>query len=154
MIEFGEGDLLQAEVDALVNAVNTVGVMGKGIALQFKLAYPENYAAYRQACDSGAVHVGRVFVWDSLRDEPRRFVINFPTKEHWRFPSRLEYVDKGLRDLVYVITELDITSIAIPALGCGNGGLDWDDVLPLITRIMGPLPVRVVVYPPASAKRA
>jgi O-acetyl-ADP-ribose deacetylase (regulator of RNase III) len=154
MIEFGTGNLLQADVDALVNTVNTVGVMGKGVALQFKQAFPANYAAYKRACDLDQVHIGSMFVWDSSRRGPRRYIINFPTKRHWKSKSRIKDIEAGLRDLAHKITEMGITSIAVPALGCGNGGLDWNDVLPLIEDALGPLPVRAIVYPPAGAPPA
>jgi O-acetyl-ADP-ribose deacetylase (regulator of RNase III) len=154
MIEFGQGNLLHAQVDALVNTVNTVGVMGKGVALQFKQAFPANYEAYKRACEHGEVRLGQMFVWDSARHGPRRYIINFPTKRHWRARSRLEDIDTGLADLVRVIDELRITSIAIPALGCGNGGLGWDHVQPRIEQALGPLPVRAIVFPPAGAPPA
>lgn len=154
MIEFGEGNLLHAEVDALVNTVNTVGVMGKGVALQFKQAFPANYEAYKQACERDEVRLGSMFVWDSHRRGPRRYIINFPTKRHWRSMSRLDDIDTGLQDLVRVIKELGVTSLAVPALGCGNGGLDWSDVLPRIESALGSLPARVIVYPPVGAPPA
>ncbi len=112
--------------------MNTVGVMGKGIALQFKRAYPANYAAYRAACAKNEVRLGRMFVFDSARLGPRRYVINFPTKGHWRASSKLSDIQAGLADLVRVVRERQITSIAVPALGCGNGGLGWDEVRPVI----------------------
>jgi len=152
MLEQGSGNLLTAEVDALVNTVNTVGVMGKGIALQFKRAYPANYKAYRAACARGEVQLGRMFVVDTGALGPRRFVVNFPTKQHWRSASRLEDIRAGLDDLVRVVGELGVTSIAIPPLGCGNGGLDWADVRPLIERASTRMAqVRVVVFAPAGA---
>jgi len=154
MIEFGEGNLLHADVDALVNTVNTVGVMGKGVALQFRQAYPANYAAYKRACDKDEVRIGRMFVWDSHRPGPRRYIINFPTKRHWRSKSRLEDIEAGLDDLVRRINELGISSIALPALGCGNGGLDWKNVLPRIKQALDPVPVRAIVYSPAGAPPA
>jgi O-acetyl-ADP-ribose deacetylase (regulator of RNase III) len=154
VIEFGEGNLLYAEVDALVNTVNTVGVMGRGVALQFKQAHPANFAAYKRACDNNEVRIGRMFVWDSHRTGLRRYIINFPTKGHWRSKSRLEDIEAGLRDLAHQVTGLGITSLAVPALGCGNGGLDWNDVLPRIKQALDPLPVRTIVYPPASAPPA
>jgi O-acetyl-ADP-ribose deacetylase (regulator of RNase III) len=154
MIEFGEGNLLRCQVDALINTVNTVGVMGKGVALQFKQAFPANYKAYRVACERGEVELGRMFVWDSGRLGPQRFVINFPTKGHWRSQSRLPDIEAGLVDLVRVIGELGIESIALPALGCGNGGLRWSDVLPRIEDALASLPVRAVVFPPAGAPAA
>jgi O-acetyl-ADP-ribose deacetylase (regulator of RNase III) len=151
MIEFGDGNLLLSDTEALVNTVNTVGVMGKGVALQFKQAFPENYKAYRRACDGGEVRLGRMHVWDSGTLGPRRYIINFPTKGHWRTASRIEDIDAGLDDLVRVVRELDIQSIAVPALGCGNGGLDWQDVLPRIEAALSALSVRAVVFPPKGA---
>ncbi|MFI7606705.1 macro domain-containing protein [Micromonospora sp. NPDC049366] len=152
MIILSHGNLLTADADALVNTVNTVGVMGKGIALQFKRAYPANYAAYRAACGSNEVRLGRVFVFDSARLGPRRYVINFPTKGHWRADSRLSDIEAGLADLVRVVRERQITSVAVPALGCGNGGLDWNEVRPAIERAFAELPdVRVLLFPPEGA---
>jgi O-acetyl-ADP-ribose deacetylase (regulator of RNase III) len=151
MIIEGDGNLLTADVDALVNTVNTVGVMGKGIALQFKRAYPANYAFYRAACDAGQVRLGEMLLFDSGRLGPRRFVINFPTKGHWKSRSRLDDVRSGLADLVRVIRAENIGSVAVPALGCGNGGLDWGVVRPLIVQAFTDLPgVRVLLYPPAG----
>lgn len=155
MIEEGSGNLLTADVDALVNTVNTVGVMGKGIALQFKRAYPANFAAYRAACGREEIRPGQMFVFDTGIRGPRRYVINFPTKQHWKSDSRLEDISAGLDDLVRVVAERGITSIAIPALGCGNGGLDWQTVRPLIEQACARMPqVRVVIFPPAGAPSA
>lgn len=154
MIEFGQGNLLKSDTEALVNTVNTVGVMGKGVALQFKQAFPENYKAYRLACQRDEVELGRMFVWDSGQLGNHRFVINFPTKGHWRSNSKIEDIKRGLQDLVSVIAELEIESIALPALGCGNGGLNWSEVLPLIRNALDPLPVRVVIFPPVGAPPA
>ncbi|QOC93313.1 type II toxin-antitoxin system antitoxin DNA ADP-ribosyl glycohydrolase DarG [Micromonospora craniellae] len=152
MIIPSRGNLLTADADALVNTVNTVGVMGKGIALQFKRAYPANYAAYRTACANNEVGLGRMFVFDSTRLGPRRYVINFPTKGHWRANSKLPDIQAGLADLVRVVRERQITSIAVPALGCGNGGLAWGDVRPVIERAFAELPeVRVLLFPPEGA---
>ena len=127
MIEEGSGNLLTADVEALIN---TVGVMGKGIALQFKRAYPANYKAYRSACKQGDIHLGQMFMFDTAIQGPRRYVINFPTKQHWKSNSRLEDIRTGLDDLVRLVNEHGITSVAIPALGCGNGGLNWAQVRP------------------------
>ncbi|SBT54891.1 type II toxin-antitoxin system antitoxin DNA ADP-ribosyl glycohydrolase DarG [Micromonospora narathiwatensis] len=152
MIIISHGNLLTADADALVNTVNTVGVMGKGIALQFKRAYPANYAAYRAACAADEVKLGRMFVFDSARLGPRRYVINFPTKGHWRANSKLPDIQDGLADLVRVVRERQITSLAVPALGCGNGGLIWDDVRPVIERAFAEIPhVRVLLFPPEGA---
>ncbi|MET7749642.1 macro domain-containing protein [Micromonospora sp. NPDC005367] len=149
MITIRHGNLLDADAEALVNAVNTVGVMGKGIALAFKQAYPANYAAYRAACASGVVRLGQMFVYDSGVPGGHRYVINFPTKRHWRSPSRLADVAAGLPDLVRVLREHRITSVAVPALGCGNGSFDWADIRPLIEAALVDLPeVRVLLYPP------
>lgn len=154
MIRLEKGNLLQTHVDALVNTVNTVGVMGKGVALQFKQAHPDNYKAYKQACDRGEVELGHMFVWDSGRLGLQRYIINFPTKKHWRGRSRLEDIRSGLDDLARVIVELKIESIALPALGCGNGGLSWTDVLPLIESALDPLDVNALVFPPAGSPSA
>lgn len=152
MIEVGTGNLLTADVDGLVNTVNTVGVMGKGIALQFKRAYPDNYAAYRAACERGEVRLGQMFVYDTGRLGCGRYVINFPTKQHWRSRSRLEDIASGLADLRQVVQDLELSSVAVPALGCGNGGLAWATVRPLIEETFQALPdVRVVLFPPAGA---
>jgi O-acetyl-ADP-ribose deacetylase (regulator of RNase III) len=152
MIIVSHGNLLTAEADALVNTVNTVGVMGKGIALQFKRAHPANYDAYRAACAAGDVRLGKMFVFDSTRLGPRRYVINFPTKAHWRARSRLGDIHAGLEDLVRVIRDRGITSVAVPALGCGNGGLEWDEVRPAIERAFADLPdIRVLLFPPEGA---
>lgn len=124
MIQEAHGNLLDAEADALVNTVNTVGVMGKGIALQFKRAFPENYKAYKRACDQGAVELGQMFIWDAgaLAGDGPRYVINFPTKKHWRSKSKLSDIRAGLDDLVRQLKDLSINSVAVPPLGCGHGG--------------------------------
>lgn len=156
MIQFAEGNLLNAHVDALVNTVNTQGVMGKGIALQFKQAFPAVYERYSRACAEGLVKLGHMHVVDlgGLVGGPR-WVINFPTKGHWRSKSRLADIESGLADLVRVVQALGIKSIAIPPLGCGNGGLEWADVLPMIRRAFNPLgSVEVKVYPPSGSPAA
>lgn len=156
MTEFvdSRGNLLDAEVDALVNTVNTVGVMGKGIALQFKQAFPHNFKAYQQACKRHEVELGRVFVFDNGQLVEPRWIINFPTKRHWRSRSRLSDVAEGLGDLRAVVTDLGVTSLAVPPLGCGNGGLDWADVKPLIEKHLAELDVTVHVYGPEGAPAA
>jgi len=121
-----QGDLLkQDDVDAIVNTVNCVGVMGKGIALQFRNKWPENAQAYEKACKAGEVQPGRMLVFDSGGLVKPHFIINFPTKKDWRGKSRMEFIRDGLVDLVTQVKRLRIRSIAIPPLGCGNGGLDW-----------------------------
>lgn len=154
MVRIERGNLLDAEVDALVNTVNTVGVMGKGIALQFKRAFPENYKAYKKACDAGGVQPGRMFIHDLGGLTQPRYIINFPTKRHFRGRSRLEDVQAGLTTLAEDIRRLGIKSIALPPLGCGLGGLDWKRVLPMIESALGELvDVDVVVYEPAGAPK-
>ncbi len=156
MIETTKGNLLEAPVDALVNTVNTAGIMGRGIALQFKQAYPRMFAAYEAACKAGEVRLGRMHVFDigGLAGGPR-WIINFPTKGHWRTRSRMQDIEAGLADLVATIRRLGIRSIAIPPLGCGNGGLDWGEVRPRIESALGELPdVRVLLYPPSGAPDA
>jgi O-acetyl-ADP-ribose deacetylase (regulator of RNase III) len=155
VIEERRGNVLTADVDALVNTVNTVGVMGKGIALQFKRAHPANYAAYRAAYERGELEIGRIFVFDTGRLGSGRYILNFPTKRHWRSGSRIEDIRAGLDDLVRVVQDLRITSVAVPALGAGNGGLDWRDVRPLIAEAAARMPdTRVLVFPPVGAPAA
>jgi O-acetyl-ADP-ribose deacetylase (regulator of RNase III) len=151
MITTGAGNLLTVQADALVNTVNTVGVMGKGVALQFKQAFPDNFREYVAACQRGDVRIGRMFVTRTGMLQPS-IIINFPTKRHWRGPARLADIEAGLRDLVRVIEAERIASIALPPLGCGLGGLRWDDVRPLVERAFRPLPeVDVVLFAPGQA---
>lgn len=128
MIRFTEGNLLEADAIALVNTVNTVGVMGKGVALMFKEAFPENFAAYEAACKHQQVHLGHMFVTEQLGLMGPKWIINFPTKKHWRHPSKMEWIEAGLEDLKRIIVEKGIGSIALPPLGSGNGGLEWPEV--------------------------
>jgi O-acetyl-ADP-ribose deacetylase (regulator of RNase III) len=149
MIKFTTGDLLLAPAEALVNAVNTAGVMGKGIALQFKKRFPQNYNLYKQAAEAGQLETGKNFVVQNPTTDPVKWIINFPTKKHWRSPSQLEYVVAGLDDLRNVIKDLKIKSIALPALGCGNGGLDWNTVKPILENKLGSLKeVEILIYEP------
>jgi O-acetyl-ADP-ribose deacetylase (regulator of RNase III) len=154
MIEYVRGNILNAEADALVNTVNCVGVMGKGVALQFKQAYPENFRQYERACRANEVQPGRMLtvpIADLLRPKPK-FIINFPTKRHWKGKSRLEDIETGLEALAEEVRSLAITSIAIPPLGCGNGGLDWAQVKPRIEATFKKLPdVHVLLYAPQQA---
>jgi O-acetyl-ADP-ribose deacetylase (regulator of RNase III) len=155
MIELAEGNLLEAPADALVNTVNTEGVMGKGIALQFSKKFPEMLARYRAACESGELRPGQMHVWERGEMFQPRFVINFPTKRHWRGKSRMEDIEAGLVALAETIQQLGIRSVAIPPLGCGNGGLAWSEVFPRIERALAGLEgVRVLVYPPHGAPAA
>lgn len=152
MITLTRGNLLEAGTEALVNTVNTAGAMGKGVALQFKRAFPENYEAYRKACERNQVQLGQMFVFDTGRLAPPRYIINFPTKGHWRSGSRLADVEAGLEDLAKVIRERGISSIAVPPSGCGHGGLDWDDVRPAIEVALADLDeVDIRLYEPAGA---
>lgn len=156
MLHISTGNLLNADVDALVNTVNTEGVMGKGIALQFKQAYPAMFRAYEAACKAREVQLGQVHIYDlgGLVGGPR-WIINFPTKGHWKSKSRIEDIAKGLQDLTAKVRELGIRSIAVPPLGCGYGGLDWADVEPLIVDAFRDLPeVDVKLYPPAGTPDA
>ena len=154
-IDYRTGDLLAADAEALVNAVNCVGVMGKGIALQFKKAFPDNFRVYSKACARREVRPGEVFVTERYGDNPK-YIINFPTKRHWRARSRLADVESGLTALADQILKRNIGSIAMPALGCGNGGLQWSEVRCLIERVLGGLSaeVRIVVFEPGEASAA
>jgi O-acetyl-ADP-ribose deacetylase (regulator of RNase III) len=149
-----KGDLLAAEVHALVNTVNCVGVMGKGIALQVKRRYPGVFAAYERACKRGEVKIGQMFVVPTGQLDGPQLVINFPTKQHWRYPSRLEYIERGLLSLREVIRDHEISSVAIPPLGAGSGGLEWATVEPIIVRALEDLDdVDVKLYVPSAGPR-
>lgn len=155
MITEAQGNLLASPVDALVNTVNTQGVMGKGIALQFKRAFPAMFRDYAAAAKRGEIVLGRMYVWPTQTLDGPKYVINFPTKGHWRNPSRLEDIKSGLNDLVRIIQELSISSIAVPPLGCGNGGLDWGQVEPLIHHAFADLPeVDVQLFAPVGTPKA
>jgi len=155
MMEYRVGNILEDTAEALVNTVNCVGVMGRGIALQFKKAFPENFKAYAAACKQGKVQPGRMFIHETGQLIPPRYIINFPTKRHWRGKSRLEDIEAGLEDLADVIQRYDIRSIAIPPLGSGLGGLEWGEVRPRIEKALEPLThVRVVVYEPGGPPAA
>lgn len=153
MIQTRQGNLLLADADALVNTVNCVGVMGKGLALQFKQAFPENFRAYANACARGEVQAGRMHIHDNEGLVNPRWIINFHTKRHWRDGSRLEDVASGLSALVADVQRLGIQSIAIPPLGCGLGELDWTVVQPMIERAFEVLPEVVVhLYAPPQTR--
>jgi O-acetyl-ADP-ribose deacetylase (regulator of RNase III) len=152
VIRYVQGDILDADAEALVNTVNSVGVMGRGIALQFKRAYPANFKAYAAACKRGEVQPGRMFVFDTGELTNPRYIINFPTKVHWRGKSRIEDIEAGLEALVEEIRARAIKSIAIPPLGSGLGGLNWANVRPLIERAMEEVPdMEVAIYEPVGA---
>lgn len=149
MIKFLTGDLLKADAEALVNTVNTVGVMGKGIALQFKEAFPYNNKVYIQACKNNELSPGKLLaVVDSNLLYGKKLIINFPTKIHWRQPSQYEYIEQGLKSLRTLIQKDNIVSIAIPPLGAGNGGLDWQIVKPMIVRELQDLSAEIQIYEP------
>lgn len=151
MIRYTKGNLLEAKTDALVNTVNTVGVMGKGVALMFKDAFPENYRDYLAAAKGKEVRIGKMFVTERPTLAGPRWIINFPTKQHWRGKSRLLWIEEGLHDLHRVICQNGIRSVAVPPLGCGNGGLDWAVVCPLIERELRDLEnVEIVIYEPTD----
>lgn len=155
MIEIKKGNLLQSDVEGLVNTVNSVGYMGKGVALQFKQAFPENFTAYQQACRAQKVRPGKMFVFKTESMINPKYIINFPTKRHWRGNSRLEDIESGLYALIQEIKRLGIRSIALPPLGCGLGGLDWKVVRPMIEKAFSDLPeVRVLLFEPAGAPDA
>lgn len=152
MMEYRTGDILQADAEALVNTVNCVGIMGRGIALQFRNAYPENFRAYERACARGEVQPGRMLVFETGQLTNPRYIINFPTKRHWRGKSRMEDIDAGLAALAEVIREWRIRSVAVPPLGSGLGGLDWRAVRPRVEEALRDLEeVRIVVFEPHAA---
>lgn len=152
----GTGNLLTQDVDALVNTVNTQGIMGKGIALQFKKAWPAMFKDYEAACKRGEVVLGRMHVWETGSLTGPRYIINFPTKQHWRARSKLTDIETGLQDLTRLIRKLGITSIAVPPLGCGNGGLDWREVEPRMLHSLKPLAdkVDIRIFAPTGAPSA
>lgn len=150
MIYSMKGNLLEDTAEVYVNTVNTVGVMGKGIALQFKQAFPDVFKQYAKDCKAGHVQVGKMHVVSVEGLTNPKYIINFPTKEHWRNPSKLAFIEEGIKDLVQVVKRLDVKSIAIPPLGCGNGGLDWTVVRPLIIDAFRELPIDVHLYEPAG----
>jgi O-acetyl-ADP-ribose deacetylase (regulator of RNase III) len=148
-VEHRTGDILKSSADALVNPVNCVGVMGKGLALAFRKAYPHLFEEYAEMCEAGQVHIGHMHVYRTFAVEGPRFIFNFPTKDDWRNPSKLDYIEEGLDDVLRCLDELPIQSIAVPALGCGEGGLSWGHVLPLIEEAAYERPdVRWEIYRP------
>ena len=153
MIIFQRGDIFLDDAQALVNPVNCVGVMGKGLALQFKKRFPENFDRYARACRLGQVEPGSMMIHEEAEGSSPRYLVNFPTKRHWRDESRLEDIENGIRALAREIQERGIRSVAVPALGSGLGGLDWRDVRREIQRGMEDLEdVRITVYEPIGAR--
>lgn len=154
MIQISKGNLLKADAEALVNTVNCVGVMGKGIALQFKQGFPENFREYEMACKKGEIQLGQMHVFATGLLFNPKYIINFPTKKHWRTKSRIKDLEAGLDSLVDVVARLGIRSIAVPPLGCGNGGLNWLDVEPLIRRkLEGISELDVLLFAPRGAPK-
>jgi O-acetyl-ADP-ribose deacetylase (regulator of RNase III) len=148
MINYTIGNMLDSNAEALVNTVNTVGVMGKGIALQFKKRYPNNLKMYTKACKDGTFDTGQMLIVEDGDLMNRKLIINFPTKKHWRSPSKYEYIETGLAALTKEIIERKIKSIAIPPLGCGNGGLDWNEVRAMMERHLSDLDCDITIYEP------
>ena len=140
MIELKWGDILKQDAEVLVNTVNCVGVMGRGIALQFRKAFPENFKIYEAACKCGEVKPGDMLVFETHQLTNPRYIFNFPTKRHWRDKSRMDDIESGLQGLVFKIKQHGIRSVAIPALGCGLGGLEWSEVRPRIEKAFESLP--------------
>ncbi len=149
MIHYIEGNLLESKAEALVNTVNTVGIMGKGIALQFKNMFPENFRVYSKACKEKTIDIGHLLVTEEQTlMTGKKIIINFPTKTDWRKPSEFGYIERGLKDLVKVIEDRNINSIAVPPLGAGNGGLAWNQVQSMIEIHLAGLPCEVYIYQP------
>lgn len=142
MLTYIEGDLFSSPAQVLVNTVNTVGVMGKGIALEFKKRYPDMFEEYKSMCDKHNLVIGKLMLWYAAD----YWILQFPTKEHWRNPSKLEYIEKGLMAFVRKYADYNISSIAFPKLGCGNGELDWKDVKVLMEKYLKDLPIDVYIY--------
>ena len=142
MIKYIDGDIFKSHAQVLVNPVNTVGVMGKGIALELKKRYPDMFQAYKDICNKRELKIGSLM----LCYEPDHWVLLFPTKEHWRNPSQIEYIEAGLANFCRTYTEKGITSAAFPRLGCGNGGLNWADVKPVMEKYLQDLPIDIYIY--------
>jgi len=151
MIEYKTGNVIAEEAEALVNTVNCVGIMGRGIALQFKKVFPDNFSSYEEACKQNRVQPGKMFVYETGNLTHPRYIINFPTKRHWKGKSRMEDIDSGLIALAHEIRTRKIRSIAIPPLGCGLGGLDWDKVRPRIESALRELDnVKIIIFQPGD----
>lgn len=142
MITYVKGDIFSSPAKIIVNTVNTVGVMGKGIALEFKNRYPDMFQTYKNICQEGKLDIGMLYLWK----KSEKWVMLFPTKKHWRNPSKLEYIESGLKKFVDNWDRLGTDSIAFPRLGCGNGGLDWNVVKPLMEKYLQDIPMQVYVY--------
>ena len=153
-LHYIEGDLLEATAEALVNPVNCVGVMGRGLALNFKRRYPDNFTAYRLVCRAFEMRPGEVLAFETNQATPPYYIINFPTKRHWQDKSRLEDIILGLKDLEQIIETRKMQSVALPQLGCGLGRLSWNVVKPYIEQMANNLPhVNIMVYALPIPKR-
>jgi O-acetyl-ADP-ribose deacetylase (regulator of RNase III) len=143
MISYIKGNLFTSNAKVLVNTVNTVGVMGKGIAADFKKIYPEMFEEYKRLCEEGKLDIGKLFLYKTSN----KWILNFPTKKHWKNPSKVEYIEKGLQTLVEQANKLQLTNIAMPKLGCGNGGLNWEkEVKPIVEKYLSKFPINIAIY--------
>lgn len=152
-MNYKKGNILESNTQVIINPVNTVGVMGKGLALAFKKQFPHNYKIYKKACKNKTIDIGKLLLVSDFNNESnlerKQFVINFPTKKHWRSPSKIEYIEEGLKDLVRVIETQKFESVAIPALGCGLGGLEWENVKLVLEKYLRDLEgTEIVIYEP------
>jgi O-acetyl-ADP-ribose deacetylase (regulator of RNase III) len=146
-LNFTRGDLFKSKAQVLVNPVNCVGVMGAGIAKEFKRRFPKMFVAYKKACDEGKLHPGTLMLWKD-RESLDRYVLNFPTKKHWRSKSKLVWIEEGMQFFTKHHKEWNIRSIAFPALGCGKGGLDWKDIKPIFKKYLSDVDINVFVFEP------
>lgn len=151
-VEYSDGDIFDCHAECLVNPVNTVGVMGKGLALQFKRRWPDNFEVYKDLCDHKLLKLGEVHMFMTEQDDPS-WVCNFPTKGHWRDSSKIEDIDAGLENLIDMLKMFDVGIVAIPALGCGLGGLSFDVVSTSIERVFGESSIKAIVFPPKETLR-
>jgi O-acetyl-ADP-ribose deacetylase (regulator of RNase III) len=155
MIEIKKGNIVKEDAEALVNSVNTVGIMGRGIAMQFKKAFPKNFEAYRRAFEEQRLEIGKMLIFSTGTLINPKYIINFPTKKHWRNKSKIEYIEAGLPNLIYEVKKLGIRSVAVPPLGCGLGGLRWADVSKLLEKKINDLPeIKWVIFEPKGAPDA
>ncbi|WP_338793548.1 macro domain-containing protein [Bernardetia sp. MNP-M8] len=153
-MNYTKGNILESNTEVIINPVNIVGVMGKGLALAFKKQFPHNYKIYKEACKNKTINIGKLLLVSDFNNESnlerKQFIINFPTKKHWRSPSKMEYVEEGLKDLVRIIETQKFESMAIPALGCGLGGLEWEDVRFLLEKYLEKIEgIKITIYEPS-----
>lgn len=148
MIKFTRGNILQSDSMAIVNTVNCVGVMGKGLALQFKKEHPQNFIEYKEVCERKELVPGKIFVYHTKALLGTQYILNFPTKRHWKDKSQIDDIAIGLKNMIGVLNNYNISSVSVPALGCGLGGLDWGDVKKLILDTFNNSNITIVVYEP------